>query len=82
MQRSLDDKELMKQILNIKETLGEELVILTHHYQRKEFVDLGDYQGDSFALSQRAAADKQCIDWRKPVDCVGGRYYVHGKRYC
>ena len=58
MQGSLDDKELMKQILNIKETLGEELVILTHHYQRKEIVDLGDYQGDSFALSQRAAADK------------------------
>ncbi len=61
MQRSLDDKELMKQILNIKETLGEELVILTHHYQRKELVDLGDYQGDSFALSQRAAPTNSAL---------------------
>ncbi|MEE8399416.1 MAG: quinolinate synthase NadA, partial [Desulfobacterales bacterium] len=39
----------------IKNTLGEELVILSHHYQRKEIVELGDHRGDSFGLSQKAA---------------------------
>jgi len=44
-------------IRSIKEDLGAKLLILTHHYQRKEIVDLGDYKGDSFDLSQTAAAD-------------------------
>jgi quinolinate synthase len=34
-------------------------MILTHHYQRKEIVDLGHYRGDSFDLSQRAARDEE-----------------------
>jgi quinolinate synthase len=51
------NKELIQKILNIKETLGEELLILTHHYQRTEIVDLGNYRGDSFGLSQKAAQD-------------------------
>jgi quinolinate synthase len=58
MQDHPDDKEIVRQILDTKEELGEELLILTHHYQRKEIVDLGDYRGDSFGLSQKAAADK------------------------
>ncbi|MBW1842680.1 MAG: quinolinate synthase NadA [Deltaproteobacteria bacterium] len=41
-----------------KETLGKEVIILTHHYQRKEIVDIGHYKGDSFGLSQTAAADR------------------------
>jgi len=53
-----DDKEVMNRILDVKEALGETLLILTHHYQRKEIVDLGHYRGDSFGLSQKAAADK------------------------
>ncbi len=44
-------------IRSIKEDLGAKLLILTHHYQRKEIIDLGDYKGDSFGLSQTAAAD-------------------------
>lgn len=58
MQDHVDDKEIIGQILAIKDALGEKLLILTHHYQRKEVVDLGDYRGDSFGLSQKAAADK------------------------
>jgi len=46
-----------EKILKIKKDLGDELVILTHHYQRKEIVEIGDHQGDSFALSQKAALD-------------------------
>ncbi|MFC1890947.1 quinolinate synthase NadA [Thermodesulfobacteriota bacterium] len=57
-ERSEEDR-IINKILSIKEELGKELVILTHHYQRKEIVDLGDYKGDSFGLSQKAAADKE-----------------------
>ncbi|MFZ5449795.1 MAG: quinolinate synthase NadA [Thermodesulfobacteriota bacterium] len=46
---------LMAEIQVLKLALRPELLILTHHYQRREIVALGDYRGDSFALSQRAA---------------------------
>jgi quinolinate synthase len=52
------DKAITEQIPAIKERLGDKLLILTHHYQRKEIVDLGDHRGDSFGLSQKASADK------------------------
>lgn len=52
------DFEVVSDIREIKSRLGADLVILTHHYQRKEIVDLGDYRGDSFDLSQKAAANK------------------------
>ena len=58
MQDLLNDKEIIEQILAIKEALADKLLILTHHYQRKEIVDLGHFRGDSFGLSQKAAADK------------------------
>jgi len=46
--------------------MGKELLILTHHYQRKEIVKIGDFSGDSFGLSQKAAAD---ADARHIVFC-------------
>ncbi len=52
------ETELIDKIRAHKKDLGERLLILTHHYQRKEIVGLGDYRGDSFGLSQKAAADK------------------------
>lgn len=58
MQEYTDDKQIVERIMAIREDLGEKLIILTHHYQRKEIVDLGDYRGDSFGLSQKAAADQ------------------------
>ena len=54
-----EDEELVEAILARKAALGEELLILTHHYQRKEIVGLGDYRGDSFGLSQKAAANRK-----------------------
>jgi len=47
--------ELIARILALKERYGNQLLILTHHYQRKEIIDLGDFKGDSFGLSQKAA---------------------------
>jgi quinolinate synthase len=58
MQDKAKDRDLIQKIERLKADLGESLIILTHHYQRKEIVDLGDYRGDSFGLSQKAAADR------------------------
>ena len=57
---SCDNSEILERIIARKRELGKELMILTHHYQRKEIVDLGDFVGDSFELSRKAAADADC----------------------
>ena len=51
---------MIERIWALKRELGEQLIILTHHYQRKEIVELGDFVGDSFELSRKAAADRNC----------------------
>ncbi len=56
----LDNSEILENIRARKRQLGKELIILTHHYQRNEIVDLGDFAGDSFELSKKAAADSDC----------------------
>jgi quinolinate synthase len=53
-----EEMALMEEIRARKIALEPELLILTHHYQRQEIVALGDYRGDSFGLSQRAAANR------------------------
>jgi len=58
VQDYINDKEIIEKILKLKKEWGEKLLILTHHYQRKEIVELGDCRGDSFGLSQKAASDK------------------------
>ncbi len=50
--------EILDGIREKKKELGEELLILTHHYQRSTIVDVGDYRGDSFDLSRKAAASR------------------------
>ena len=41
-----------------KQTLGQRLIILGHHYQQDNIVEFADYVGDSFELSRHAAAQK------------------------
>ena len=52
-------EELRQAIQEHRARLGKKLVILTHHYQRKEIVRSGDIQGDSYYLSRRAAEEKE-----------------------
>jgi len=54
----LDDEDCEARILRARETLGERLVILGHHYQRDEVFQHADFTGDSLKLSRQAAASK------------------------
>lgn len=47
--------ELRERILRAKETLGDRLLILGHHYQRDEVIEFADRRGDSLDLSMFAA---------------------------
>lgn len=49
-------EERDSRIFALKEELGDRLTILGHHYQRDEVVQFADFQGDSYKLSQEAAA--------------------------
>ena len=51
----MDGEELDRRIAAARETLGQRLVILGHHYQRDEIIKYADYRGDSFKLAQNAA---------------------------
>ncbi|MBC7099715.1 quinolinate synthase NadA [Candidatus Bipolaricaulota bacterium] len=42
-------------VLEAKEKLGRKLLILAHHYQRDEVVEVADFRGDSLELARRAA---------------------------
>jgi quinolinate synthase len=55
----MSGEELDRRITAARETLGERLVILGHHYQRDEIIKYADYRGDSFKLAQLAAARPQ-----------------------
>src|SRR4051794_39473931 len=56
--QQLSDPELRIRIQSAKETLGEKLVILGHHYQQDAVIEFADFTGDSFELSRRAADQK------------------------
>jgi len=51
----LSDDEMDSRIAAAKQTLGERLVILGHHYQRDEVIKFADYTGDSYKLAQQVS---------------------------
>ncbi len=57
--REAKPDELQERITAAKKKLGKKLCILTHHYQRVEVVEYGDYVGDSYGLSKTAAEHKE-----------------------
>ena len=58
--KSLDNATLTERIQAVRGQLGRELMILGHHYQQDEVVALCDLRGDSYQLSQMAAASTDC----------------------
>ena len=53
--KSLSNDELRGRIDAVRAELGDRLLILGHHYQQDEVIELADLRGDSYQLSQMAA---------------------------
>lgn len=58
--KCLDNSALTRRIQDIRSELGSSLLILGHHYQQDEVIALADLRGDSYQLSQMAAASGDC----------------------
>jgi len=52
---SVEEQAIADRIEELKAQLGDDLLILGHHYQRDSIVMHADFLGDSFMLSQKAA---------------------------
>ncbi len=58
--KTLAVDELNARITAVREQLGDSLLILGHHYQQDEVIAQTDLRGDSYKLSEMAAASKTC----------------------
>ncbi|RAL25584.1 quinolinate synthase NadA [Thermoflavimicrobium daqui] len=57
--RNLSSQELDERINKAKATLGKDLVILGHHYQRDDVIQYADFRGDSLKLARFGADQKE-----------------------
>jgi quinolinate synthase len=58
--KTLENEELHARIRKAKSALGDQLLILGHHYQQDEVIEHADLKGDSYQLSQLAAENSTC----------------------
>jgi len=58
--RSLSNDELTQRIQSARDHFGGQLLILGHHYQQDEVIELSDLRGDSYQLSKMAAESSDC----------------------
>ena len=58
--KSLENEELVARIQAVRAQLGPKLLILGHHYQQDEVIAMSDVRGDSYKLSEFAAASSDC----------------------
>ena len=58
--RSCSNQDLEGRIRAVKARLGDELLVLGHHYQQDEVYQFADLTGDSFKLSRMAADNRDC----------------------
>ncbi|MBS7531713.1 quinolinate synthase NadA [Hazenella sp. IB182353] len=57
--RNFTSEELDQKITAAKKTLGKDLVILGHHYQRDDVIQFADFRGDSLKLARIGAEQKE-----------------------
>jgi len=55
----LEESEIVERIRSILAAHGSTTVLLAHHYQRREIVDLADFRGDSFELCMAASRQRE-----------------------
>ncbi len=58
--KSLSAEELSERIQAVRRQMGPRLLILGHHYQQDEVIAHADLRGDSYKLSELAAASEDC----------------------
>jgi quinolinate synthase len=56
--RGVSEQDLRARAIDAKKKLGSRLAVLGHHYQQDSVIELADFVGDSFELSQKAAGQK------------------------
>lgn len=52
------EERIVEQIQTLKKELGNQVLILGHHYQREEVIGFADITGDSLKLAQKASETK------------------------
>ncbi len=52
---SLDADQLNERVRAARAALGDDVIVLGHHYQREDIIEFADERGDSFVLAQYAA---------------------------
>jgi quinolinate synthase len=57
--RTMSGEELDRRIQEAKKKLGDDLVILGHHYQRDDVIKFADFRGDSLKLARLGAEQKE-----------------------
>lgn len=72
----MDEAAVVDRVREIKEEYGSRLVLLGHHYQRREIVELADFRGDSFELCRAAASQ----DGAEFIIFCGVRFMVESAR--
>ncbi|MEN6451854.1 MAG: quinolinate synthase NadA [Thermoguttaceae bacterium] len=58
--QTLDHEELTRRVQRVRAEMGSRLLILGHHYQQDEVIELTDLRGDSYGLAELAAKNEQC----------------------
>lgn len=57
--KSMSETELIERIKRVKMEMGQRLIILGHHYQRDDIINLSDFTGDSFKLAKLASEQNE-----------------------
>jgi len=57
IERSVNEREILDRIADVRRKLGDTVLILGHHYQRDEIIRFADKTGDSYVLAKYAAEE-------------------------